>query len=60
MADRERAIWRGELVTVTERTATGVKIRDGFGYEHSVRKRDVKPLAKDDERRTFRVPQGTE
>lgn len=55
MEIRERGIWRGEVVTILSRSASGVEIRDGFGFTHSVRKRDVKPLAADDERAKFVV-----
>lgn len=55
--DRERATWRGEVVTVLERTATGARIRDAYGFTHTVAKRDVKPLREDDERRKFRAPE---
>lgn len=57
MADRERAVWRGEVVTVLDRGVRSVEIRDGFGRTHSVRRGEVKPLREDDERRKFRAPE---
>lgn len=50
---RERALYRGEVVTVIERNLTTVKIRDKFGFVETVPKRQVKKLRKDDERRAF-------
>ena len=52
---RERALWRGEVVTVIERKLRKVKIRDEFGFVEEVSKRDVKKLREDDERRKFTV-----
>lgn len=53
MAERERVLWRGEVVTVIDRKPTGIEIRDGFGYTHTVRKREISKLPEDDPRRTF-------
>lgn len=60
MADRERALWLGEVVTVLDRKLKNVEVRDSFGRTHIVAKRDVKPLREDDERKHFRAPEVTD
>lgn len=50
---RERALYRGEVVTVIERHLTSVTIRDQYGFTDTVSKRQVKRLREDDERREF-------
>lgn len=61
MADeRERKVWRGQVVTVIDTKLRDAEIRDGFGRMHTVRKRDLSPLRDDDERKTFRAPRTTE
>jgi hypothetical protein len=57
MADRERAVWAGQVVTVISRGLRTTEIRDQFGFVHEVRKREVSKLRDDDERGSFRAPE---